>query len=93
MAKNNLLTVERNEAAPNDSRTAVQEIRHALPEGEAELLREVVRATRMIRYGSITLTLHDGRIVEIQKTERIRSNGNNAKFAGSVDAEKSRPSY
>jgi hypothetical protein len=42
-----------------------------LPGGE--LLRELVAALQTIRYGSILLTLHDGRIVEIQKTERIRT--------------------
>ena len=31
-----------------------------------------MRALRTIRYGSITLTVHDGRLVEIHKTERMR---------------------
>ncbi len=42
---------------------------------ERELLRELVRALRTIRYGSVVLTLHDGRLVEIHKTEKIRKNG------------------
>jgi len=33
---------------------------------------EVQRALRDVRYGTIQLTIHDGRVVEIQKTERIR---------------------
>jgi hypothetical protein len=33
---------------------------------------EVLRALRDVRYGTIQLTIHDGRVVEIQKTERIR---------------------
>jgi hypothetical protein len=33
---------------------------------------EVLRALREVRYGTIQLTVHDGRVVEIQKTERIR---------------------
>ena len=41
-------------------------------ESELELLEEVVQALRAVRYGCVTLTIHDGRIVEIQKTERIR---------------------
>jgi hypothetical protein len=39
---------------------------------ERELLREVALALRGIRYGSVALTVHDGRIVELNKTERIR---------------------
>lgn len=39
---------------------------------ERELLREVALALRSIRYGSVTLTVHDGRIVELNKTERVR---------------------
>ncbi|HXW62478.1 MAG TPA: YezD family protein [Candidatus Acidoferrales bacterium] len=43
-----------------------------LSAGERDLLREVVLALRSIRYGSLVLTVHDGRIVELNKTERIR---------------------
>ena len=39
---------------------------------EREILREVALALRSIRYGSVVLTVHDGRIVELNKTERIR---------------------
>jgi hypothetical protein len=41
---------------------------------ERELLQEVAAAVRDIRYGSVVLTIHDGRIVELTKTERIRRN-------------------
>jgi hypothetical protein len=43
-----------------------------LSASERELLREVALALRSIRYGSVVLTVHDGRIVELNKTERIR---------------------
>jgi len=33
---------------------------------------EVLRALRDVRFGTIQLVIHDGRLVEIQKTERIR---------------------
>jgi hypothetical protein len=36
------------------------------------VLRELIRTLRGIRYGSVVLTVHDGRIVEIHRTERIR---------------------
>jgi len=45
-----------------------------LSANERELLREVALALRGIRYGSVVLTVHDGRIVELNKTERIRKN-------------------
>jgi hypothetical protein len=43
-----------------------------LSEQERSLLDEVVRGLRTIRYGSISLTVHGGRVVEIHKTEKIR---------------------
>lgn len=39
---------------------------------ERELISEVVRALRSIRFGSVSLTIHEGKLVEIQKTEKIR---------------------
>lgn len=45
---------------------------HPLSDEERELLNELVRALRTIRFGSIALTIHDGRLVEIHKTEKIR---------------------
>jgi len=33
---------------------------------------EVLRALSEMRYGTVQVTIHDGRVVEIQKTERIR---------------------
>jgi hypothetical protein len=39
---------------------------------ERELIQELVEALRTIRYGSIALTVHEGRLIEIQKTEKIR---------------------
>jgi len=49
-----------------------QDWQHDLSTSERELLREVALALRSIRYGSVVLTVHDGRIVELNKTERIR---------------------
>jgi hypothetical protein len=49
-----------------------QDWQHELSTTERELLREVALALRGIRYGSVVLTVHDGRIVELNKTERIR---------------------
>jgi hypothetical protein len=43
-----------------------------LTTSERDLLREVALALRGLRDGSVVLTVHDGRIVELNKTERIR---------------------
>jgi hypothetical protein len=55
--------------------TSIADWQKGLTAGEAELLHEVALALRTIRYGSVVLTVHDGRIVELNKTERIRKNG------------------
>ena len=56
------------------STEATQDWLQDLSTSERELLREVALALRSIRYGSVVLTVHDGRIVELNKTERIRRN-------------------
>jgi len=43
-------------------------------ESERDLLKELTVAILGIRYGSVVLTIHDGRLVEVSKTERIRRN-------------------
>jgi hypothetical protein len=55
-----------------EANPAALELERDLLPSERELLQEVLRAVRLIRYGSVLLTMHDGRVVEIQKTERIR---------------------
>jgi hypothetical protein len=54
------------------STAPTQDWQRELSNTERELLREVALALRGIRYGSVVLTVHDGRIVELNKTERIR---------------------
>lgn len=51
----------------------------ALLETERELLRELVHALRTIRFGSIVLTIHEGQLVEINKSIRIRRGAANRK--------------
>ena len=43
-----------------------------LAQDERELLHQVMVALRSLRYGSVILIVHDGHVVEIQKTEKIR---------------------
>ena len=56
-----------------------KEVEKGLAADEIELLRDVIRALRTLRYGSVNLTVHDGRLVEIQKVETIRMNSMKAK--------------
>jgi hypothetical protein len=53
---------------------SAQDWEQRLTQPERELLKEVVLATREIRFGSIVVTIHEGRIVEVSKTERLRQN-------------------
>jgi hypothetical protein len=76
MPRNNTITFERRELASDTNSSDVASFRQKLSAGEEELLSELAHALRTIRYGSIAVTLHDGRIVEIQRTERIRRGGN-----------------
>jgi hypothetical protein len=48
------------------------EIPAASSNAERTLEDEVLRALRGIRFGTVQLTVHEGRVVEIQRTERIR---------------------
>lgn len=43
-----------------------------LPLEEQHVLREITDAIKTIGYGSIVLTIHDGRLVEFTKTMRSR---------------------
>jgi hypothetical protein len=51
------------------------ELEAALSESGPEIIRELIHGLKTIRYGSIALTLHDGRLVEINKTVKIRPRG------------------
>jgi len=47
----------------------------ALSGSESRLLRELIEAIRDIRYGSVLLVIHENRLVEIQKTKKVRVPG------------------
>jgi len=61
---------------PRSTLLFCEAFRRQYAQGEEEILREIVRALRAIRFGSVIITLHDGRIAEIQKIERIRRTRN-----------------
>jgi len=54
------------------STATTQDWQREISASERELLQVVALALRGIRYGSVVLAVHDGRIVELNKTERIR---------------------
>jgi hypothetical protein len=82
MARNDMVTTEGTETPIDTVGSDSLSPLDVLSAGEKELMRELLHALRTIRYGSIVLTLHDGRVVEIHKTERIRRNGNKENSAG-----------
>ncbi len=55
-------------------------------EPERDLLRRLIVSLRGLRYGSVTLIVHEGRLVEIQKTEKIRTGNSNSKERSSPSA-------
>ena len=62
---------QKRERVPSDS-GAIDSLEAILRPEEKELLRELIQDLRTIRYGSIVLVMHDGRLVEISKTVRTR---------------------
>jgi hypothetical protein len=69
MGGNDLLTIEK---------PGISDRANGFDAGERGLPHELFHALRSIPYGSIVLTIHDGRIAEIQKIERIRRGGSRA---------------
>ncbi len=42
---------------------------------DASVLSEVLLALRGLRFGSVVLTIHESRVVEIHRTEKVRRTG------------------
>jgi hypothetical protein len=59
-------------AIENDEVSSRRELEAALAHCGPDVIRELVKGLRTIRYGSILLTIHEGQLVEISKTVRIR---------------------
>lgn len=43
-----------------------------LSAAEFDLLRDVIRSLRGLRYGTLVLSVHEGHVVEIHRTEKTR---------------------
>lgn len=48
-----------------------QEIEHR-GESRAEVERRILEAVATVAYGSVEIVIHDGRVVQIERRERIR---------------------
>jgi hypothetical protein len=73
MTNNGTKTQESLASSPgiaSDSTSA--ELESALMKSGPEAIRELIHGLQTIRYGSIVLTVHDGRLVEITKTMKVR---------------------
>jgi hypothetical protein len=53
----------------------------SLPPG---LLHELILALRSIRYGTIELVIHDGRVVQLEKREKVRLQTNVTQSGGAI---------
>ena len=49
-----------------------QEGRAAAMEVEKKYLEEIEKYIKEIRYGSVTVIIQDGKVIQIDKTEKIR---------------------
>jgi len=45
---------------------------YGLADLPSSLLRELAEALRSIRYGAIELVIHDGRVVQLERREKVR---------------------
>jgi hypothetical protein len=45
---------------------------HRLDETEFKLAERIVQALRGLRYGSVEIVVHDGRVVQFERRERVR---------------------
>ncbi len=39
-----------------------------------EIIQELVRAIEQLRYGSVEITVHEGRVTQIERREKVRFN-------------------
>jgi hypothetical protein len=59
--------------------TSTVEFEEQLGDGDVDLLRKIVSAVQGLRYGSVIITVHDGHIVEFQRSEKFRVKNSNSK--------------
>ena len=52
----------------------INPIDHAKPPVSPQVEREIVRALRDLSFGSVEIVVHDGRVVQIERKEKVRFN-------------------
>lgn len=45
---------------------------HSLPSEDPKLAEQILKAVREVRFGAVQITIHEGRVVQIEKTEKFR---------------------
>lgn len=54
---------------------AQKETKAATPAVSPELLKQMVHALSQMRFGQLTLIVQDGKVIQLEKTEKIRLTG------------------
>ncbi|MDR5170642.1 YezD family protein [Methylobacillus flagellatus] len=44
-----------------------------------EVIQEILRSIDLLRFGSIEITVHDGRVTQIERREKVRFNNDTPK--------------
>jgi hypothetical protein len=50
----------------------MSQILQKVPVGDAKWLELVVQNVKSLRYGVVEIVVHDSRVIQIEKTERVR---------------------
>lgn len=45
-----------------------------------EVIQEILRSIDLLRFGSIEITVHDGRVTQIERREKVRFNNDTPKI-------------
>ena len=59
--------------------TALQQINGLADETHRQLTQQILRVLQEIRYGSVEIIIHDSRIVQIERKEKIRIDTNSSR--------------
>ena len=61
---------------PNEQQTSVS----------SEVVEEILRAITQLRFGSIEITVHEGRVTQIEKREKVRFQQENSRNKSNVSS-------
>ncbi|BCM24398.1 YezD family protein [Methyloradius palustris] len=52
----------------------------------SEVVEEILRAITQLRFGSIEITVHEGRVTQIEKREKVRFQQDNSRNKSNVSS-------